>query len=756
MLNRLKITWRIKDFSRLMTKVYSSTYDLGDVKRELLWKVLYNAYLKGTTRTTLNASMLITNLVYRSPSMILQLDVKGCHDVYTSFDKYVAVEHLDGVNRYHAGQYGLQVSSAPASLKRFEYEFVRDDMVKINDRYEFPLELDLDKDNGRYLSPEANRRVRNLYTLHSILVHSGGVHGGHYYAFIRPTLSNQWYKFDDERVTKEDITKTLDELYGGEEEHVMMTNPDSAPFKFTRQSNAYMLVYIRESDKDKILCDIDERDISQHLKERLKREQKEKEIKKKAKAEADMYMIVKVATDEDFARQIGNICFDLVDHAKVRSFRVQKLKPFHTFKEEIAREFRAPMYFQRLWLWGTRQNKTHRLNRPLTLLEESYTVSHLKRLSSKNPNDELQLFLEVERSRDLRAGPLPDKETDDILLFFKLYEPERGVKVFFLFSLFSMRYAGRLFVKSHDKPADILQKLNKLAGYAPNEQIDLFEEIKFEPTVMCAYIDIGLTFTSNQLEDGDIVWYQKSLPAQTRQLFRCPDIPSFLEYQHSLQIHINMKSRTFLHAYLETDEHASQAGFFLTFLPPNLNMDEHAHRAHYFCSYLPLELGANEHVIHFRSLGRPTKDEFCLQLSKLDSYDEVVERVANQLRLNDPSKLRLTSHNIYSQRPKAHPIRYRGVENLLQMFMHHQLSDILYFEVLDIPLPELQKLRILKLAFSYAAKTELETHSIRLPKESTVGDMLEHLKDKVKLSRLSAELGLLEVFSHKIYKVLNY
>ena len=27
----------------------------------------------------------------------------------------------------------------------------------------------------------------------SVLVHSGGVHGGHYYAFIRPKLSDQWY-----------------------------------------------------------------------------------------------------------------------------------------------------------------------------------------------------------------------------------------------------------------------------------------------------------------------------------------------------------------------------------------------------------------------------------------------------------------------------------------------------------------------------------------------------------------------------------
>ncbi|KAL2225257.1 UNVERIFIED_CONTAM: Ubiquitin carboxyl-terminal hydrolase 12, partial [Sesamum indicum] len=74
------------------------------------------------------------------------------------------------------------------------------------------------------------------------------------------------YKFDDERVTKEDIIKALDELYGGKEEHVMTTNPDNAPLKFMRQSNAYMLVYIRESDKDKALCDIDDRDISQHLK----------------------------------------------------------------------------------------------------------------------------------------------------------------------------------------------------------------------------------------------------------------------------------------------------------------------------------------------------------------------------------------------------------------------------------------------------------------------------------------------------------
>ena len=39
-------------------------------------------------------------------------------------------------------------------------------LFQINDRYEFPLQLDLDRDNGKYLSPHADRNVRNLYTLH--------------------------------------------------------------------------------------------------------------------------------------------------------------------------------------------------------------------------------------------------------------------------------------------------------------------------------------------------------------------------------------------------------------------------------------------------------------------------------------------------------------------------------------------------------------------------------------------------------------
>lgn len=41
------------------------------------------------------------------------------------------------------------------------------------------------------------------------------------------------------------------------------------------------------------------------------------------------------------------------------------------------------------------------------------------------------------------------------------------------------------------------------------------------------------------------------------------------------------------------------------------------------------------------------------------------------------------------------------------MFLNLQTSDILYYEVLDIPLPELQGLKNLKVAFHNATKDEV-------------------------------------------------
>ncbi|KAL7228353.1 hypothetical protein ACSBR2_007135 [Camellia fascicularis] len=436
--------------------------------------------------------------------------------------------------------------------------------------------------------------------------------------------------------------------------------------------------------KEKITCNADEEDIAEHLRIRLKKEQEEKEQKRNEKT-ANLYTIIKVARDEDLLEQIGrDIYFDLVDHDKVRSFRIQKQMPFNLFKEEVAKEFGIPVEFQRFWLWAKRQNHTYRPHRLLTPQEETQSVGQLREISTEASNAELKLFLEVELGQDLHLILPPLKSKKKILLFFKQYDPLKE----------ELRYVGRLFVRANGKPSEILTKLNELAGFAPDEEIELFEEIKFEPHVMCEHIDKKFTFRGSQLEDGDIICFQKSSQVESGEQCRCPNVPAFLEYVH------------------------------------------------------------NRQVVRFRSLEKPKEDEFCLELSKLHNFDDVVERVACHLGLDDPSKIRLTSHNCYFQQPKPQPIKYRGVEDLSDMLVHYnQTSDILYYEVLDIPQPELQGLKTLKVAFHHAKDEAVVIHTRSLPKESTVGDVINDLKTKVELSHPNAELRLLEIFYHKIYKI---
>ena len=51
------------------------------------------------------------------------------------------------------------------------------------------------------------------------------------------------------------------------------------------------------------------------------------------------------------------------------------------------------------------------------------------------------------------------------------------------------RYVGRLFVKSSGKPIEILTKLNEMAGFAPDEEIELYEVLFLSSFwIICAFI----------------------------------------------------------------------------------------------------------------------------------------------------------------------------------------------------------------------------------------------------------------------------
>lgn len=79
-------------------------------------------------------------------------------------------------------------------------------MVKIHDRYEFFDQIDLKP----YISKNAEHYDENwVYKLHGVLVHQGDVSVGHYYAMIKPTVEDKWFKFDDDRVTRVTQTQSL-------------------------------------------------------------------------------------------------------------------------------------------------------------------------------------------------------------------------------------------------------------------------------------------------------------------------------------------------------------------------------------------------------------------------------------------------------------------------------------------------------------------------------------------------------------------
>jgi ubiquitin carboxyl-terminal hydrolase 7 len=205
----------------------------------------------------------------------IQLNVSGNKNLLDSFEDYVQVEKMDGENQYFAGdQYKLQdankgviFNSFPdvlhLQLKRFEYDIQRDTMMKINDRYEFPEFFDA----APYLSEDADKSVPWTYQLHSVLVHSGDLNAGHYYAFLKPEKDGWFYKYDDDKVTKATMREVMEENFGGE--YQTANGYPRAPVQkkapIMRQNSAYMLVYIRQSRLDEILCPVTKEDIPLHL-----------------------------------------------------------------------------------------------------------------------------------------------------------------------------------------------------------------------------------------------------------------------------------------------------------------------------------------------------------------------------------------------------------------------------------------------------------------------------------------------------------
>jgi ubiquitin carboxyl-terminal hydrolase 7 len=164
-----------------------------------------------------------------------------------------------------------------------------------------------------------------------------------------------------------------------------------------------------------------------------------------------------------------------------------------------------------------------------------------------------------------------------------------------------------------------------------------------------------------------------------------------------------------------------------------------------------------------------------LELARTSSYDDVTAALAAKLCVSDPLLLRLTGHNTYMHAPRSSPFRYREKATLLELLSNAYgggaVADTLHYEVLDMPLPQLEALKTLRVDW-YDDRVEfVKTFTLRLPKGARVRDALSALREQLLAEALlpppppaadagvdagagAPQLRLLEVYAHKIFKVL--
>eukprot|EP00924_Labyrinthula_sp_SR-Ha-C_P014071 augustus_masked-scaffold_56-processed-gene-1.89-mRNA-1 protein AED:0.38 eAED:0.40 QI:0/-1/0/1/-1/1/1/0/1414 len=363
----------------------------------------------------------------------LQLDVKGLKDVYESLDKFIEVEKLEGENQYlcedpennykgkQDAEKGIKFISFPhvlhLHLKRFNYNFQKDKTEKINDKYEFPLILDLDK----YI-PTPEREGNNRFILHSVLVHSGSVNSGHYYSYINsfdhfdpenpqaPEKCVSWYKFDDEQVVRVKQRRAINATFGGplRKSAPIIANPEAdinhmngvrLPIKeLQKVTSAYMLVYFRIDSLPSLLprkrvTDPCYETLLQNLRLEIKQEEEQKLLKQQVRQQIRIRVIkdselfdfvesgkfvseATIYTEDVRPRQVCTKTIDFVNQTiDGGDFLVlSKSDSTTVLYDLIARKVKCKPEDFRLWYVDYRDNKTFRVSSVIPRVKQKERV----------------------------------------------------------------------------------------------------------------------------------------------------------------------------------------------------------------------------------------------------------------------------------------------------------------------------------------------------------------------------------------------
>ncbi|KAB2578221.1 putative ubiquitin c-terminal hydrolase protein [Lasiodiplodia theobromae] len=623
----------------------------------------------------------------------IQLNVSGNKNLDDSFKDYIQVETMDGENKYFAEGYGLQdakkgviFESFPdvlhLQLKRFEYDFNRDAMMKVNDRYEFPEVWDA----APYLSESADKSEPYLYHLHGVLVHSGDLNAGHYYAFLKPTKDSPYFKFDDDRVTRATVKEALEENFGGDYTNLVngnaqQRNPYTRTWSTKRSMSAYMLVYIRESRLDQVLPSDEEVQPPTHLAQKFAEERAAFERKKKEREEMHLYLHVSVATEKNFTSHQG---FDVAPWSKdvegdasPKTYKVLRTMTIADFTSMVAQDIGAEAKLLRPWAMVNRQNGTVRPDAVITFPDMTVEEAATK-FGTKSGN--FKVWMEETKETDAEGKPVfGDAHVDlhgvannrPIMLYLKYFDPDEQ-------TLFGI---GTFYAAWQDKVMDLSPQILKLVDLPAGTNLKLFEEIKSN---MIEQMKPKVTLASSEIQDGDIITVQKSLSekeaAAISSTGRYTDVREFYDYLLN-RVHV----------------HLAQKG-----------------------------------------QDKDNDTSFYMWLSKKMTYDQFAAKVGEHLKV-DPTHIRFSTVNISTGKPKL-PIKRTANMTLSQILYpstyptygnpHNQRVDALYYEILEYSLSEMDQMKSFRVSWLPEGVIKEEQYDILVAKNGTMDDLIKGLQKK--------------------------
>lgn len=623
----------------------------------------------------------------------IQLNVKGMETLEDSFHDYVQVETLDGENQYQATGHGLQdakkgvvfTSFPPVlhlQLKRYDFDFVREIMVKINDRYEFSTEIDLAPFLDKSIVPEESCE----YALHGVLVHCGDLNIGHYYALIKPEKDGHWYRFDDERVTRATMKEVLEDNFGGDvavrDTYKTRASRQSAGFK--RHTSAYMLVYIRKSRLDEILY---QDAIPEHIQARVQREVDAELVSQREKEEQHLYVKLKIATVAQFQNMHH---FDIAVwdegiegledqpvEAQALSYKVKKTASISELLAQVATSLNcATPERLRLWTMDVREGRTRRLSERVDTAS-THSVEGLMG-NARRGSHELHLFLEEEEEEgEPEVAPIEEGISENgrrVLLFVKEFDVAtqnlHGV----------LTWVGR----ASSLVKDLVPDICKALGWPSEAPVRILEEVG--PS-MTAELDQESTLDSAGLEDGNVVCVERIFP----------------DFELSMLVpprgHVSAKS-------------------YYKFLRDRVLLTFRTHVDPDGKDIMETE----------------TKPDVSLWLSLSASYNYMAQMVGDKLGVD------FTHLQFFSMHPDGSVQRSirRGTATVSHMistpYRNHSSNRILTYEVLRMSLAEYERNRLLHVTFLTEGLSQEHRYEILLPRTSAVAEIMEYLVDKCKLS----------------------